>query len=66
VEFETEFAAGDPGHMLVDIAERFECEMVIMGARGVGALRSGLLGSVSNAVLHAASVPVTIVKHGES
>jgi nucleotide-binding universal stress UspA family protein len=64
-EFDTEIAAGDPGHMLIDIAERFECEMVIMGARGVGALRGGLLGSVSNAVLHAASVPVTIVKHGE-
>jgi nucleotide-binding universal stress UspA family protein len=61
-EFETEAAVGDPGHVLVEIAERFNCDMVIMGARGVGALRAGLLGSVSNAVLHAASVPVTIVR----
>ena len=61
-EFESEVGTGDPGHVLVDIAERFECELVIMGARGVGALRAALLGSVSTSVLHASSVPVLIVK----
>lgn len=61
-EFEVEIASGDAGHVLIDIAERFGCEMVVMGARGVGTgLRSALFGSVSNAVLHAAQVPVTIV-----
>jgi nucleotide-binding universal stress UspA family protein len=62
LNFETEVASGDPGHLLVEISERFGCDMVIMGARGVGALRAALLGSVSNSVLHAAKVPVTIVK----
>jgi nucleotide-binding universal stress UspA family protein len=63
-EYETEIALGDPGHTLIDIAERFECDMIVMGAHGVGALpRSGHFGSVANAVLHAASVPVTIVRH---
>ena len=65
-QFETEVAAGDPGHALVEIAQRFECELVIMGARGVGALRGGLFGSVSNAVLHASEVPVTIVRQTEA
>ena len=64
--FESETAAGDPGHMLVEIAERFECDMVIMGARGVGALRSALLGSVSNSVLHGANVPVMVVKEAQN
>jgi nucleotide-binding universal stress UspA family protein len=36
-----------------------------MGARGVSAMRSALLGSVSNEVLHAAQVPVVIVKPDE-
>jgi nucleotide-binding universal stress UspA family protein len=36
-----------------------------MGARGVGALRAGLFGSVSRAVLDDAPVPVTIVKPPE-
>jgi len=64
-EFEVEIASGDPGHTLIDIAERFECDMVVMGARGVGApAHAARLGSVANAVLHAAAVPVTIVRSG--
>jgi nucleotide-binding universal stress UspA family protein len=65
VEFETEIASGDPGHLLVEIAETFNCDMVIIGARGAGSLRNALLGSVSNSVLHAARVPVLIVKQPE-
>jgi nucleotide-binding universal stress UspA family protein len=39
--------------------------MVVMGARGTSALRSAMMGSVSNEVLHASSVPVVIVKAAE-
>ena len=62
VVYEREVASGDPAHTIVDICERFACDMIIMGARGTSALRSALLGSVSNEVLHAAKVPVMIVK----
>lgn len=61
--FEREIGSGDPASVLLDIAERFRCEAIIMGARGRGALRSALLGSVSQAVLQSATIPVTIVKH---
>jgi nucleotide-binding universal stress UspA family protein len=59
---EVEIATGDPAHTLVDIIERYRCDAVIMGARGKGGLRRAMLGSVSHEVLHAAPVPVTIVK----
>jgi nucleotide-binding universal stress UspA family protein len=62
VEHEIEVASGDPAHTLIDILENFGCDMVVMGARGMGTLRSALLGSVSHEVLHAAQVPVLIVK----
>ena len=65
VEFESEVGSGDPGHVLVEIGENYGCELVIMGARGVGALRAALLGSVSSSVLHASTVPVMIVKQSE-
>jgi nucleotide-binding universal stress UspA family protein len=66
VVYEREIASGDPAHTIVDIGERFACDLIIMGARGTSALRSALLGSVSNEVLHAAQVPVMIVKMEEA
>lgn len=65
VGFESEVVGGDPAHAIIDIAERYGCDMIVMGARGTSALRSALLGSVSHEVLHAATVPVMIVKADE-
>lgn len=62
IDFEREIGSGDPAHTLLDIIERHGCDAVIMGARGMGRLRRAMLGSVSHEVLHAAPVPVTIVK----
>jgi nucleotide-binding universal stress UspA family protein len=65
VEYECEVAKGDPAHTIVDIAERFACDLIVMGARGASAKRSAMLGSVSNEVLHASPVPVLIAKPDE-
>ena len=65
ISFESEVASGDPAHTIIDMVERYGCEMVVMGANGTSPLRSALLGSVSNEVLHAAAVPVMIVKAPE-
>lgn len=62
VEHEIEVARGDPAHTLVDIVDNFGCDLVVMGSRGMGTLRSALLGSVAHEVLHAAPVPVLVVK----
>ncbi|MBK6295676.1 MAG: universal stress protein [Rhodoferax sp.] len=62
IEHESEVANGDAAHAIVDIVERFACDVVVMGASGMGDLRSALLGSVSHEVLHACAVPVMIVK----
>lgn len=46
---------------IVDFAKVHGCEIIVMGRRGVGALRS-VLGSVSNGVLRDADLPVLTVK----
>ncbi len=66
ISYESEVASGDPAHTIIDILERYECDLVVMGASGTSTLRSALLGSVSNEVLHAAPVPVMIVKAMET
>lgn len=65
IEFEKELLTGDPAHTIIEAGERHDCEAVVMGARGRGVVRSALLGSVSQAVLHGSPVPVTVVKSGQ-
>jgi nucleotide-binding universal stress UspA family protein len=66
VTFETEVGHGDPGHLLVEIAERCGCDLVVIGARGMEPFDGGSLGAVVTSVLHHAGVPVTVVKRLES
>jgi nucleotide-binding universal stress UspA family protein len=63
VPFEREIGSGEPAAVLVDMAQRHGCDAIILGARGLGVLRAALMGSVSMGVLHAARLPVTVVKH---
>ncbi|CAN7632246.1 universal stress protein UspA [Acidovorax sp. Leaf76] len=63
VQYETDVGVGDVAHTLVDMIERSGCDMVVIGAKGQGAITTALLGSVSQEVAHASPVPVTIVKH---
>ncbi len=66
VPFEKELLSGEPGPTILEAGERYDCDVVVMGARGRGALRSALLGSVSQKVLRGSPVPVTVVKSGQS
>jgi nucleotide-binding universal stress UspA family protein len=63
VAFEREVGSGEPATTLVEIAGRHGCTAILMGARGMGALRGVLLGSVSQGVLQRTTVPVIIVQH---
>lgn len=52
---------GVPQSLVVQYARDNGCGLIVMGSRGLGAIQ-GLLGSVSQAVLHHATVPVLITK----
>lgn len=66
VPFEAVVARGDPAHTLIELIERHGCDGVVMGAHGKGMVRQALLGSVTVEMVHAAPVPVTLVKPSEA
>ncbi|MGN0034276.1 MAG: universal stress protein [Coriobacteriales bacterium] len=50
-----------PAQAIVSYAHERDCDVIMMGSRGLNAVR-GVLGSVSYAVLSTAKMPVLIVK----
>jgi nucleotide-binding universal stress UspA family protein len=58
--FEARLVEGDPSESLV--AEAGDADLIVVGSRGRGGLKSALLGSVSGHVIHHASCPVVVLK----
>jgi len=58
-------ATGDPGMELLKRTKAAGHDLIVMGSRGRGAIRSAVLGSVSHFALNHTTVPVLIVHEGE-
>ena len=62
VAYETHAAFGPVAETILRLAGETQADQIVMGTRGLGRLRGALLGSVASEVIHAAKVPVTVVK----
>ncbi len=64
IEIDSVFTSGTTSvaESLLEEASKIKADLVVMGSRGLGGFKSLLLGSVSNAVVAHADVPVLIVK----
>jgi len=62
VEVQRELLFGDPAECVLNVAEANDCDLIVMGTRGVGGLRGLLLGSKAQAVVSHAKCPVLLVK----
>lgn len=60
-DFESEVAGGAPENLIVELAENYGCELIVLGRRGSGHPDAGGPGRVALAVLAAASMPVIVV-----
>ncbi|SEB43122.1 Nucleotide-binding universal stress protein, UspA family [Paenibacillus sp. GP183] len=53
---------GQPAHSILEYAHENNCDLIVMGSRGLGAIREFFLGSVSHNVVQNSKVPVLVVK----
>jgi universal stress protein E len=56
-----EVLVGDPRYGIPAVAQRLRADLIIMGARGAGALERAVLGSVTTAILNSTSYSVLVV-----
>ncbi|MBJ7519209.1 MAG: universal stress protein [Solirubrobacteraceae bacterium] len=52
-------------HGIVALADEVDASVIVVGSRGHGGLRSALLGSVSQGVVHHAHRPVLVIRDDE-
>lgn len=62
VAYECRREVGHPAEVIVDIAAHEKADLIVLGSRGLGGVKSFLLGSISDRVMHHAHCPVLIVK----
>jgi nucleotide-binding universal stress UspA family protein len=62
VTYAVHMRVGPIAETIVDQAGRSQCEMICMGTRGATGLSNMLLGSVTNRVLHLATMAVLLVR----
>jgi len=59
---QTRIIDGEPARAILKSAEDEQADLIVIGSRGVGDLKSLLLGSVSHKVVEEASCPCVVVK----
>jgi len=62
VKAHTFLEIGLPTETIVDFCQENGCDLIIMGSRGLGAVKQLIMGSVSKYVLHHATCPVLITR----
>ena len=66
VSCRTVISSGHPAEEIINEAEGFRCNLIILGSHGKGALASVFLGSVTYGVIHKEThIPVLVVRRKE-
>lgn len=61
-QFDTRLQFGSPANAIIDLAKDEHFNLIVVGSRGLSGISEFLLGSVSNKISHASTIPVLIVK----
>jgi nucleotide-binding universal stress UspA family protein len=62
VTYDTELLEGSPAEAVLEIARNRDVDLIVVGSRGLGAVKGALLGSVSSEIVHHADRPVLVAR----
>jgi nucleotide-binding universal stress UspA family protein len=65
VRYESELLEGSPAKAVLELARSLDVDLIVVGSRGLGAVRAALLGSVSSEIVHHADRPVLVARPAE-
>ena len=58
----THLRTGEPDKEIIRLSEEIDATLIVMGSRGLGAVRRALMGSVSDSVVRHAHCPVLVMR----
>jgi nucleotide-binding universal stress UspA family protein len=62
VPYDVRKEIGYPAEQIERVAKEEDCDLIVLGSRGMGGLKSLLLGSISDSVIHAVHCPVLVAR----
>lgn len=62
LEVETRLQKGDPGRVIIEVAESTEIDLVILSSHGRTGLARWVYGSVAEKILHEARCPMMLIR----
>lgn len=62
IAYQYHITVGDTAEMIVQFATEIQCDQIVIGSQGFGAVKGFLLGSVANEVMQLSSIPVLLIK----
>ncbi|MEO6407490.1 MAG: universal stress protein [Burkholderiaceae bacterium] len=60
--FKEHIHLGDPGEQIAQVAHAQDCDLIVIGTRGLGSHAAAIIGSVAQGTLAHSNVPVLLVK----
>ncbi len=62
ISYQYHITVGDAAEVIVQFAKEKQCDQIVIGSRGLGAVEGLLLGSVANKVMQLSMIPVLLIK----
>ncbi len=62
IGYQLHITVGTPQDMILHYAKELNCNQIIIGPRGLGAVKGILLGSVASKIIQQSTIPVLLIK----